>query len=80
MKLYLVKCRGMNGGFGHQISHGLCYVVADNPGEAYEIVRNNLNSRDLGFSDERELHSVTLLAEERNYPKCGTPLHIKANP
>ena len=71
MKLYKVKCRGM------QFSHGFSYVVANDPTKAYEIVKKYLDKEDLGFLDDRELEIIELLAEEGDYPKCKIQLHIE---
>lgn len=68
-KLYRVTCRGMQG------SHGTAYVIAGNPNEAYRLLRDDLDRRDLGFQKERELLSVELIAEEGAYPDCKTQLY-----
>lgn len=71
-KLYKVTCRGMT--YGDQ-PHGIAYVVAANPSEAYKKVRASLNERNLGFQKERELDKIELLAEVGDYPECGTALY-----
>ncbi len=38
--------------------------------EAYEQVRKFLDDNDLCFSDERELDTIELLAENTRYPAC----------
>jgi hypothetical protein len=79
VKLYLVKCRGMqNSALGSGTGHGTAYVVANDPAEAYQIVFESLRRRDLGFNHDRALDSVQLLAEEGDYPDCGTSLYLKA--
>jgi len=75
MKLYLVKCRGMNISVTGP-THGVAYVIANNPAEAYEKLRKDLDERDLGFTDERELSSIELIAEDTNYPSCGVRVYI----
>lgn len=70
MKLYRVKLRGMAS------SYGVSYVVADNPDHAYKRVRKYLDVRDLGFSKDRELDTIELLAETGDYPACQTQLHL----
>lgn len=60
--LYKVICRGMKD------SHGFAYVVASDPTEAYQKMRNYLNAKDLGFSQGRELESITLIAKSSSYP------------
>jgi hypothetical protein len=77
MKLYKVKCRGMHGGMASSTAHGIAYVVAANPDEAYQMVRRHLDKSGLGFEYERELESVELMADEGEYPKCGHRLYVK---
>jgi len=45
-------------------------VVAESPNEAYGLVRDFLEERNICFIDERELDSITLLAEASRYPRC----------
>jgi hypothetical protein len=74
-KLYRVQLKGMTSSFAG-ICYGMPYVVATNPTEAYKMVREYLDRRDLGFSSEREMDSITLLAEEGDYPNCRFQLFI----
>lgn len=69
--LFRVTLRGMRD------SHGVSYVVAEDAGKAYERVLADMNKRDLGFSKDRALDKVELIAEEREYAKCGTRLYTK---
>jgi len=74
-KLYKVTCQGMT----TQITgpaHGVAFVVAPDPGQAYEKVRKWLDQKDLGFNKERELASIELIAEEADYPDCGYRLYL----
>jgi hypothetical protein len=71
-KLYLVTCRGMHGSPGH----GVAFVVAGDPGEAYKKLRDDLDRRDLGFGSQRELESVKLVAEDGDYPACEMRLYL----
>lgn len=71
-KLYRVTCRGMTHG---DQPHGIAYVVAADPADAYKKVRASLDERNLGFAKERELDKIELLAEVGNYPECGTALY-----
>jgi hypothetical protein len=43
--------------------HGIAYVVAIDPAEAYKKLRASLDERKLGFTKERELDKIELLAE-----------------
>jgi hypothetical protein len=78
MKLYRVTCRGMHGGIGGDTAHGIAYVVSEDPHRAYQTLRAHLDKRDLGFTPEREMQSVELLAEANVYPDCGIVLYLDA--
>jgi len=74
VKLYKVECRGMV----HEIvdmAHGIAYVIAENPEEAYRKVRNHLDAKNLGFASDREMKTIELLAEDDEYPLCGIRLY-----
>ena len=73
-KLFLVKCKGMQHGLTGP-AYGVAYVIAKGPTEAYKKVRERLNTRDLGFSKEREMDSIVLMAEDAEYPDCGYILY-----
>jgi hypothetical protein len=62
-KLFRVTLKGMTIN-STGISYGISYVIAENSNEAYKKVRNFLDKEDLGFSHERELDTVELLAED----------------
>lgn len=76
LKLYLVECQGMTSTIAGAIAHGRCYVVAADPAEAYKRVRSYLDKHDIGFTRERELKTITLLAEDVMSPNCGHRLYI----
>ena len=58
MKLYAVK-----------IKKGVVFwVVAADAGEAYEAVRVLLRQKDWYFGPERQMDSVTLIADSAEYP------------
>lgn len=74
-KLYRVSCRGMQGAaLGNKVSHGIAYVIAEDPAEAYAKLRTYLDIHDFGFDTDRELEKVELLAEVAEYPDCGIRL------
>lgn len=73
-KLYRVTCRGMLD------SHGIAYVIASNAQHAYNLVRQDLDDRDLGVSNKRELDRVELVAEDAAYPDCGRRLYVEKGP
>lgn len=70
-KLYRVKLRGFCAS-PVQAS----YVVADNPDEAYRRVRDELDRRDYGFDSDRELDSIELLAEAKQYTDTPAELFL----
>lgn len=67
--LYRVTCRGMTSN-AVETAHGIAYVIAETPTEAYEKMRRDLDKRDLGFKYERELDRIELFAEDQEYPNC----------
>lgn len=71
MKLYLVRCHGMQTTAGGQVAWGQAYVAADDPTEAYRKLRAFLDKEDLGFSQEREMLSIELVADSERYQHCG---------
>jgi hypothetical protein len=50
--------------------------VAEDAGEAYELLRQSLVDADLDFDSDRELQTVELLADESEYPDCGHRLLV----
>ena len=71
MKLYKIKIRTYKKGCVN-------YVVANNPDEAYKILRKYLDEKNYFFSSERELDNIKLIAEEGDYPDCEVQLFIVA--
>lgn len=65
-KLYKIKLQGILGDF---------YVVDTDSSSAYEQIRGDLDHRNYGFSKDRELKSIELLAEDTEYPDCETRLY-----
>lgn len=74
-KLYRITLNGMTSATTG-ISYGISYVVAKNTVEAYEKVRKFLDVKDLGFSHERELNIIELIAEEYEYTDVRTLLFL----
>ncbi len=66
MNLYRVKLRGMQSS-RTGIAYGDSYVLAHNPTEAYQKVREFLDKSDIGFLKDRELESLELLANTEGY-------------
>jgi hypothetical protein len=77
MKLYRVTLRGMTYSIAGGAAYGCPYVVAESTDEAIKIVLNYVNTKDLGFSREREVDRVELLAEQGDYPRCEIQLFIQ---
>lgn len=72
MMLFKVTLKGMT---ISPNAYGISYVVADDPTSAYLKVKKFLEENDLGFSRDRELHSIELIADSyRN--TTGTLLHL----
>jgi hypothetical protein len=77
MKLYRVTLRGMTHTSGSGTTHGDAYVVAKDAEEAYRKVKDYLDDKNFGFSYERELDTIKLLAEsDKDYPTCGKRLFL----
>jgi hypothetical protein len=72
-KLYRVTLRGF-GGFTTGVDYKLSYVVADDAEAAYRAVRSKLDKADYGFTKDRELAKVELLAEDYDYTDTQTRL------
>lgn len=75
-KLYRVTLRGMTLTWGSGTAYGVSYVVAKNSDEAYQKVKKFLNEKDLGYSYERALDKVELIAEEYQYTNTKTMLFL----
>ena len=69
-KLYFVTLRG--GGNRYKTS----YVIAKDPEEAYQKVKEFLDENDLCFTNDRELSTISLLAEATDYPRCEQILFV----
>lgn len=54
------------------------YVVASDAGAAYQAVRSCLDQHEWGYVNDRALKSVDLVAEQDEYPECGTMLHFQS--
>jgi len=74
-KLYRVTLRGMQTNMTGT-AFGVAYVMATNPTDAYQVVRDRLDHDGTGFEKEREMQSVELIAEMTKYPDCGYRLYF----
>lgn len=71
-KLFRVTLTGLHSPTG--VSYHCSYVVAKTPNEAYKKVRDWLDKNDYGFSSERELSKIELIAEDSEYTDTKTRL------
>ena len=74
-KLYRVTLRGMTHN-STGVTYGLSYVIAENSDEAYKKVRKFLDENDLGFTKDRELDKVELIADSYRYTDLGCLLYL----
>lgn len=74
MKLYMVTLKGMTYS-STGIAYGISYVIAENTDEAYKKVRKFLDENNIGFTKDRELHNIELIADSYRYTGIGTLLH-----
>lgn len=70
-KLWRVKIRGSGMGL-YNPSH----VISPDATTAYDTVRRELDRLDYGFSKDRELLSVELVAEDYEYTETGSRLFL----
>lgn len=74
-KLFRVTLKGMTYN-STGIAYGISYVIAENTDEAYNKVRKFLDEKDLGFSKDRELDKIELIADSYQYTKVGRLLYL----
>ena len=75
LKLYRVTLCGFNG-YTSGADPGTSYVVATDPTAAYQTVRAELDRRECGFSHDRELKSVELIADAYKHTDVRAELFI----
>ena len=74
-KLYRVTLRGMTYSTTGVIK-GISYVVASDAEEAYQKVKKRLDDKNYGFSEDRELDKVELLAGTYEYTDTKILLYL----
>lgn len=74
MKLYKITLTGLYE--TNSIRCNPSFVVASDPAEAYNKVRNHLDNKDYGFKKDRGLKNIELIAEAKEYPDCGAMLFL----
>jgi hypothetical protein len=73
--LYYVELTGLHKTYSPGRSWGTSYVLAENPSQAYNMVKSYLDANDIGFESDRVLKSVSLVASSAN-ASVNTPLFI----
>lgn len=68
-KLFLVRTKAVK-----------AYVVADGMDNAYSILRKWLDKRDYGFTADRELESIDVVAVEKDYMCTSQTLLLTGSP
>lgn len=74
-KLYRVTLRAWKGTDHCPMKEN--FVVAENSHAAYQYVREWYEQRKWGTAKDRELESVTLIADQREYPDCEARLFLQ---
>ena len=74
-KLYRVTLNGMSYS-STGVIYGVSYVIAKNTDEAYKKVKSFLNENDIGFSKDRELDKIELIADSYRYSDVGYLLYL----
>lgn len=74
-KLYKVTLRGMTYSITSTV-YGISYVVAYDAEEAYRKVKNALDKDNIGYSKDKALDKIELLAENDQYTDTNTILYI----
>lgn len=75
LKLYKVTLKGMQYSTTGVV-YGVSYVVEEDSHKAYLKVREFLDKGDLGFSKDRELEKVELIADTYEYTDVDNLLFI----
>lgn len=70
MKLFLVRLKGPIG------NHNNCYVLADDPTDAYNKVRKFLDDEDIGFRRARALNSIEVIADMDKLQDSYPMMHL----
>ena len=66
-KLYLID-------LGHPLNE--YYVVEADPTAAYKKLRSDLDKRDYGFSKDREMKTIALIADSDEYGDCCIRIYL----
>ena len=67
IKLYLVTLKGMTTISSSEITYGISYVIAKDAEQAYQKVKKQYDSKDIGFKVQRQLDNVKLLASTSEF-------------
>jgi len=71
MNLYRVQLKGFIAS-----EHRVSYVLAKDATSAENKVVKDLKKRSLGFSSDRALDSIELIAEGKEYPDCKCRVYL----
>lgn len=71
LKLWRVTLRGMQ-----TSRYGVTYVVAEDPTSAYLRVKTFLDGEKIGYSKDRELDKIELMADEYLYTDTPSMLFV----
>jgi hypothetical protein len=74
--LYKVTLKGMCYGITHEKIHGIAYVVATNLNDAYQKVKDKLDEKDYGFTYERQLDKIEIIADTSWYGNTDYMLYL----
>lgn len=74
-KLYRVTLKGMTYN-STGVAYGVSYAIAEDAEQAYQKVKKFLKEKDLGFSKDREMDKIELIAEDYQYTDSGCILYM----
>jgi hypothetical protein len=75
-KLYKVTLKGMTCSTAGSIAYGESYVIAEDETKAYNKVKDFLDENYIGFSYDRALATIEVLAEDDRYTDYGHLLFL----
>lgn len=70
MQLFRISLKGPIG------NHNNCYVLADDPTDAYNKVRKFLDDEDIGFRRARALNSIEVIADTETDQDSHPMMHL----
>lgn len=70
MKLFVINLKGPIGNYDN------CYVLADDPTQAYNDVKDFLDKEDIGEPTARVLDSIKVIADTDIFQDCYPYMHL----